>query len=187
MHRDEYALIERRSVNPEQIRSLTVVDTQRRDRLGVTSEWLDLPHLEQIIVYDHHLDIETDIPAAQTYVADVGATTTLVVEEMQRSQINLSPAEATVMALGIHVDTGSLTFDQATARDAIALAWLMQQGASLRVIADYIDPGLSPELQDLFTEALDRLQSETVGVTRYPGWYLKQWAMWQGYRVLPRG
>jgi len=163
LHRDEYALIERRSVNPEQIRSLTVVDTQRRDRLGVTSEWLDLPHLEQIIVYDHHLDIETDIPAAQTHVANVGATTTLIVEEMQRSQINLSPAEATVMALGIHVDTGSLTFDQATARDAIALAWLMQQGASLRVIADYIDPGLSPQLQELFTEALDRLQSETVG------------------------
>jgi tRNA nucleotidyltransferase (CCA-adding enzyme) len=163
LHRDEYALIERRSVNPEQIRSLTVVDTQRRDRLGVTSEWLDLPHLEQIIVYDHHLDIETDIPAAQTHVANVGATTTLIVEEMQRSQINLSPAEATVMALGIHVDTGSLTFDQATARDAIALAWLMQQGASLRVIADYIDPGLSPQLQELLTEALDRLQSETVG------------------------
>jgi len=163
LHRDEYALIERRSVNPEQIRSLTVVDTQRRDRLGVASEWLDLPHLEQIIVYDHHLDIETDIPAAQTHVANVGATTTLIVEEMQRSQIKLSPAEATVMALGIHVDTGSLTFDQATARDAIALAWLMQQGTSLRVIADYIDPGLSPQLQELLTEALDRLQSETVG------------------------
>jgi len=163
LHRDEYALIERRSVNPEQIRSLTVVDTQRRDRLGVTAEWLDLPHLEQIIVYDHHLDIETDIPAAQTHVAHVGATTTLIVEEMQRSQINLSSAEATVMGLGIHVDTGSLTFDQATARDALALAWLMQQGASLRVIADYIDPGLSPQLQELLTEALERLQSESVG------------------------
>ena len=32
LHRDEYALIEQRSVSPEEIRSITVVDTQWRDR-----------------------------------------------------------------------------------------------------------------------------------------------------------
>jgi tRNA nucleotidyltransferase (CCA-adding enzyme) len=60
------------------------------------------------------------------------------------------------------VDTGSLTFEQATARDALALAWLMQQGASVRAIADYTDPGLSPQLQELLTEALDKLQSQSL-------------------------
>ena len=64
------------------------------------------------------------------------------------------------MALGIHVDTGSLTFEGATARDATALAWLMEQGASLRVIAEYVEPGLSPQLQDLLREALKNLRSE---------------------------
>ncbi|MBW3586611.1 MAG: CBS domain-containing protein, partial [Cyanobacteria bacterium 0813] len=72
------------------------------------------------------------------------------------------PSEATVMALGIHVDTGSLTFEGATARDAIALAWLMEQGASLGVIAEYVEPGLSPQLQDLLREALNNLRSETL-------------------------
>jgi len=163
LHRDEYALIERRSVNPKQIRTLAVVDTQRRDRLGAAAEWLDLPHIEKIIVYDHHLDIPSDIPATQTHVAHVGATTSLIVEELQAKQVNLTSFEATVMALGIHVDTGSLTFEQATATDALALAWLMQQGASLRTIADYIDPGLSPQLQELLTEALDKLQSQSLG------------------------
>lgn len=162
LHRDEYALIERRAVNPEQIRTLTVVDTQRRDRLGKASEWLDLPQVAEITVYDHHLDTQIDIPATQTQISPVGATTTLIVEELQARQINLTPAEATVMALGIHVDTGSLTFEQASARDAIALAWLMQQEASLRVIAEYLDPGLSPQLQQLLTETLNNLQSETL-------------------------
>jgi len=162
LHRDEYALIERRAVSPEQIRSLTVVDTQRRDRVGKVAQWLDLPQIEEISVYDHHLDIETDIPATHTQISAVGATTTLIVEELQLSLINLTPAEATVMALGIHVDTGSLTFDSSTARDAIALAWLMQQGASLPLIAQYIDPGLSPQLQELLTQSLDNLQSETI-------------------------
>ena len=162
LHRDEYALIERRSVNPEQIRTLAVVDTQRRDRLGAAAQWLDLPHLEEIILYDHHLNIPTDIPATQTHIADVGATSTLIVEQLQAHQVNLTPAEATVMGLGIHVDTGSLTFDSSTAKDALALAWLMQQGASLRVIALTIDSGFSAELQALLTEALDNLQSESL-------------------------
>ncbi|MBE9188831.1 CBS domain-containing protein [Gloeocapsopsis crepidinum LEGE 06123] len=162
LHRDEYPLIERRAVHPEQIRSLVIVDTQKRDRLGKAAEWLNLPHLEAIRVYDHHIGVSTDIPATQTQIAAVGSATTLVVEELQQHNISLNSVEATVMALGIHVDTGSLTFAQATARDAIALSWLMQQGANLRVIRDYIDPGLSAQLQELLTTALAELQTETV-------------------------
>jgi tRNA nucleotidyltransferase (CCA-adding enzyme) len=162
LYRDEYALIERRAVNPKQIRSLMVVDTQQRDRLGKASEWLDLPDLNSIYVLDHHLHAQTDIRATHTQIEPVGATTTLIVEKLSAQQIDLTPSEATVMALGIHVDTGSLTFDNTTPRDALALAWLMGQGANVRVIANYIDPGLSPQLQQLLTTALEKLQRETV-------------------------
>ncbi len=158
LHRDEYQLIERRSVNPKKIRSLTVVDTQYRDRLGKAAEWLDLPHIKEIIVYDHHLGQHGDIPATKLHIAPVGATTTLIVEELQKQQISLSTAQATAMALGIHVDTGSLLYDHTTPRDALALAWLMQQGASLSVVAEYVEPGLSPQLQQLLSEAIDDLQ-----------------------------
>lgn len=171
LHRDEYSLIERRSVHPQRIRSLTVVDTQQRDRLGKAAEWLDLPHLSEIVVYDHHCEIPLDIPATRSQIEPVGATTTLIVEQLrdrfsqshsdQKDPI-LNPAEATVMALGIHVDTGSLTFDHATARDAAALAWLMEQGASLSVIAEYVDPGLTGLLQDLLTVSLETLQTEII-------------------------
>ncbi|MEH2247369.1 CBS domain-containing protein [Nostoc sp.] len=158
LHRDEYSLIERRSVNPEKIRSLTVVDTQQRDRLGKAAQWLDLPHIREIIIYDHHLGQESDIPATESYLSSVGATTTLIVEQLQQQEISLTSAEATVMALGIHVDTGSLTYDQSTPRDALALAWLMQQGVSLSVISTYRDPGLSVQLQQLLTESLENLE-----------------------------
>jgi tRNA nucleotidyltransferase (CCA-adding enzyme) len=132
---------------------------QQRDRLGKAAELLDLPNLKEIIVYDHHLGQESDIPATRSHISSVGATTTLIVEQLQQQQISLTPAEATVMALGIHVDTGSLTFDQSTPRDALALAWLMQQGASLSVISTYRDPGLSLQLQQLLTESLENLES----------------------------
>ncbi|MCC3404242.1 MAG: CBS domain-containing protein [Microcoleus sp. PH2017_10_PVI_O_A] len=172
LHRDEYPLIERRSVNPQQIRSITIVDASGRDRLGKAAEWLDLPQLNEIAVFDHHLQADLDIPATVTQIEAVGATTTLIVEKLREKLQNaaengdttssLQPSEATVMALGIHVDTGSLTFEGATARDAMALAWLMEQGASLRVISEYVEPGLSPQLQDLLKEALNNLRSETL-------------------------
>jgi tRNA nucleotidyltransferase (CCA-adding enzyme) len=158
LHRDEYHLIERRSVNPEQIRSLMVVDTQKRARLGKAAIWFDLPNIQEIIVYDHHFGQEGDIPTTQLYLDEVGATTTLMVEELQKNNISLNSAQATVMALGIHVDTGSLTYKQSTARDAFALAWLMQQGANLSVISTYRDPGLSPQLQQLLSQALENLK-----------------------------
>ncbi|MGV0023486.1 CBS domain-containing protein [Phormidesmis priestleyi] len=161
LHRDEFALIERRSVAPETIHALSLVDAQRRDRFGKVAEWFDLPNLV-ITIYDHHLEADCDIPTHHLYVESVGATTTLIVEKLQSEQISLTSVEATVMALGIHVDTGSLTFEQATARDAAALAWLMTQGANLRTIAHYVDPGLSPILQTLLGQALEALQSQEI-------------------------
>ncbi len=171
LHKDEYAIIERRAVNPAQIKRLAVVDTQKRDRLGVAAQWLDLPQLDSIIVYDHHDDVQLDIPATETKIADVGATTTLIVEQLQAANIDLTVAEATVMALGIHVDTGSLTFAQSTARDAQALAWLMQQKASLAMVNDYLEPGLSKQLQSLLLIALNSL--ETIKIDGYSvGWLM---------------
>ena len=161
LHRDQYALIERRAVNTGQIQSLTIVDTQKRDRLGKTADWLDLPQLQSVEVYDHHLDLETDIKATISHLEAVGATTTLIVEQLQKTEIQLTTAEANIMALGIHVDTGSLTFDQTTARDAAALAWLMAQGANVKQISEYVTPSLSPELQKLLTTALENLHSLT--------------------------
>jgi tRNA nucleotidyltransferase (CCA-adding enzyme) len=64
------------------------------------------------------------------------------------------------MALGIHVDTGSLTFTSSTVRDAAALAWVMGQGASQSAIAEFVEPNLSPTLQALSETAIAQLQRE---------------------------
>ncbi|HEY9879771.1 MAG TPA: CBS domain-containing protein [Leptolyngbyaceae cyanobacterium] len=164
LHRDEYALIERRSVDLSHVRSLTVVDTQYCDRLGPAAEWIGWAAENQIPItlYDHHVEGSGDIPASHRVVEPVGSATTLVVEALQKEGLSLTPAEATVMALGVHVDTGSLVFEQATARDAQALAWLMEQGASQQVVAEFVEPGLSPVLQDLLTQAMESLHSETL-------------------------
>jgi len=162
LYRGEIPLIDKRSVNPHKVRSLMITDTQNRARLGKIAEWLDLPNIENIIIYDHHTHAERDIPATEVFLEPVGSATTIVTEKLSEANISLTPAEATIMALGIHADTGSLTYDQSTARDAIALAWLMENGATLSVISEYIQPGLSPQLQNLLKIALEHLHQENI-------------------------
>lgn len=169
--RDEYPLIERRAVNFAQVRSLTLVDAHQRDRFTPVIDWIeqaeqkDLP----IYIYDHHApqegakaSISPDIPSARSVIEVVGAATTLIVEQLQGAQRVPTPSEATVMALGIHSDSGSLTFESATARDATALAWLMDKGANQQAIAEYRESGLSPVLQDLLAVALETIEVENV-------------------------
>ena len=180
--RDEYPLIESRAVQFEQVRSITLVDAHSRDRFSPVNAWLDTAaqkHLP-IYIYDHHGDsteansaiagkhvfateiISADFPTAEVHIDAIGAATTLLVEALQEQKILPTPAEATVMALGIHSDTGSLTFEQATARDAAALSWLMAQGANQTVVAEYHESGLSPKLQCLLRYSLDNVVIESV-------------------------
>ena len=165
LYRDEFPLIERRSVTPSLLRKITVVDAQKREQLGLAAEWLDLPQVE-VAIWDHHLSQETDIDSTDLHVESVGATTTLMVEHCQAQNLALTVADLTVMALGIHVDTGSLTYENATYRDAKALAWLMSQGANQKAIATYTEPGFSQELQSLLGDVLQDLQTETVRGSR---------------------
>lgn len=156
-HRDEYPLIEARAVNPSQLRQIWVVDTQWRRQLGQAAGWLDQPHV-QIGLYDHHLETAGDIVPQQQWLEPVGATSTILCEQLQAKKITLSPTEATVLALGIHADTGSLTFEQTTVRDVQALAWLLQEGANQRAIATYSEAGLSADLQPYLRQAWAKLQ-----------------------------
>ena len=162
LYKDEFAFAQIRSVKPEAIALIYIVDTQKRDRLSAAAAWLDLPNIKQIEIYDHHVDLKSDIAATKTHTEAVGAITTYIVELLQENAISLTAFEATAMALGIHVDTGSLTFEQTTSRDAMAIGWLMEQGANVAIIAEYVEPGLSSQLQDLFKEALDKLQKTTI-------------------------
>jgi tRNA nucleotidyltransferase (CCA-adding enzyme) len=105
----------------------------------------------QVRVIDHHMDY---IPRDgwKYQVEPVGATTTLLVEELQVSGLSLAPEEATLLLLGIYEDTGSLTYDTSTARDAHAVAWLLEQGAQLDVVRRFLAVPLTPQQQKLYDE-----------------------------------
>ena len=172
LHRDEYPLLELRSVDERSLRHVVLVDVQSSRRLGKAAAWLQDPEVA-VHVYDHHIgdrkhpELPQDYTPALWCVEPVGATSTLMVERLQAKEIELTPFEVTALALGIHVDTGSLTFGSSTARDARALAWLMERGVNLDVIATYIDRGLTPTMQELLARSLDELPAVTKSLSGY--------------------
>jgi tRNA nucleotidyltransferase (CCA-adding enzyme) len=106
-----------------------------------------------VTVIDHHLNVEQR-PNWEYQVEGVGATTTLLVEQIRTGGPVLSTEEATLLLLGIYEDTGSLTYDTTTPRDAHAAGWLLEQGAQLAVARRFLQVALTESQQALY----DRLQ-----------------------------
>ena len=73
--------------------------------------------------------------------------------------------QATAFALGIHEDTGSLTYSSTTHRDVEALAACLRAGANQELLARYLRGPLQPNQRELL-RSLDvaRRQSMIAGL-----------------------
>jgi len=161
LHGDVLEFRDPRSLDREAISRLIVVDNRIAERLG---EFRDLPGKEgvEVFVYDHHPPSPQDMKGIHDYSEYLGATTTVLVRIIQRQKIPISPFEATLFALGIHEDTGSLTYAGTTPEDAEALAYLMRRGANLEVIMHFLGRQLSPAQHELMRRLLSGLRFHRV-------------------------
>ena len=143
-------------IDPSQITRLILVDTQEPSRIGTLISCLENPAVE-VVVFDHH--IESDSVCAgrskQSVVDSVGATATLVIEQLRRRHIPVTPFEATVMALGLYEETGSFTFSSTTSRDFEAGAFLVEAGADLNMVTDILRRPLDPDAVALLNDFLE--------------------------------
>lgn len=133
-----------RNIPLDEVDHLILVDVSSPERIGRFGEIIGRPGLT-IHIYDHHRHQEGDLQGELEVRGEVGAATTLFVELLQKRGISLTPAEATVMALGIYEETGSLLFPSTTPQDMIAAAWLLSQKADLNVVSDFVNHPLSAE------------------------------------------
>ena len=132
-----------RAIDIHQITRLIIVDTKQADRIGELADIIHKPYLK-IHLYDHHPTSEKDFEAELEIVEDVGATTTIFVRLLKQQRIELTSMEATVLALGIYEDTGSLTFTSTKEADLQAAAYLLSKGADLNIITEFINREMNP-------------------------------------------
>lgn len=114
-------------------------------------------------VIDHHPHDGGDKPNWQVIVDLVGATTTILVERLMTEAAALTPIEATLLALGVYEDTGSLSYGTTTPRDARAAAWLLEQGASLDMVREFLQHSLEDEQRHLYEQLLEKAETHIIG------------------------
>lgn len=138
---------------------LILVDCQEPERIGPLKDLLSRPHM-QVHIYDHHPDSDQHPGEAAPLRADlrmvepVGATTTILIEQLQRQQVPLTPFEATVLALGLYEETGSLAYASTTPRDLDAAAYVLRAGADLNIVSDTLRSHLDPDQIALLNDLL---------------------------------
>jgi tRNA nucleotidyltransferase (CCA-adding enzyme) len=157
LHEDFVDFIDLRSIDTSAVERVIMVDTREAARVGEIGALVGRGGVE-VVVYDHHPRQEGDAEATVDHSMPVGASTSILVHEIRDRGIALTPLEATVMLLGIHEDTGSLTYPGATAYDAEAAAYLMAVGADMEVLNQFLTRALTPEQRRMLDALLDSLE-----------------------------
>lgn len=160
----DFPFIDPRDLPEEAVESVTLVDTQSLITLK------GMGRNTRVRVYDHHPRRnmpkypKNKVPPHEWEVItfELGATTTYFVEVLKDRGEELRPIQATLMLLGIYEDTGSLTYSHTTARDIHAAGWLLEQGAELRSVTDFLNPPLSAEQRLVYDRLLANMETLNV-------------------------
>jgi tRNA nucleotidyltransferase (CCA-adding enzyme) len=134
-------------------RQVVVVDSQ-----GIQSA-RGLTPKTQIHFVDHH-PLNRELKPGMTFSGgEAGATTTLFVEQISERDLPLTPIEATLLLLGIYEDTGALSYVTTTPRDARAAARLLEHGAQLAIVNDFLHPPLTEAQHKLYQRLIEKIET----------------------------
>ncbi|HOT93367.1 MAG TPA: CBS domain-containing protein [Anaerolineae bacterium] len=145
----------------QHVRRVILVDTQSLTYVRGMSK-----DIHDVLIIDHHTPPET-LPDGWRFQGEpLGATTTLLVEALSARMVPINHIEATLMLAGIYEDTGSLTYAGTSSRDLHAAAWLVDQGASLEIAAEFLEHPLTPIQQAIYDTLKENV--ETLQIDGHP-------------------
>jgi len=149
LYRDELPFVRREDVPRGPIKVMTLVDTQSIPSLkGLSND-------TKIRFIDHH-PLDTELQDRMSFHGgEAGSTTTLLVDQICQARLSLSPVEATLLLLGIYEDTGSLTYPGTRPIDTRCAAWLLEQGANLEVVNEFLHRPLSKDQTELYQKLVE--------------------------------
>ena len=164
LHTDELEpIVELTRIELDAIRRLVVVETRDPSRLGEL-EPVALDSTVEKALFDHHGEELPDwLDPGTAVLSTDGALTTTLVGILAERELEPTAVEATAFALGIHEDTGSLTYATTTQRDVDALSWCIRHGARQELVATYLHVPLAAPERDLLQHLLEALQPLDIG------------------------
>jgi tRNA nucleotidyltransferase (CCA-adding enzyme) len=146
----------------EDIETIVLADTIVASRLGDYAGLLDRKGA-RLIAYDHHEPSSASLQHIdEGHIQKCGATASLVTAALREQFVPVNPDEATLLALGIYEDTGSLLFPETDAFDVEQAAYLLKAGASLSMVARFVTTYLVPKQQAALENALTSVSVQTI-------------------------
>ena len=143
-----------RDIDLDAIERLVLVDVRQSERIGPFGAIAKRADVT-LHIFDHHPSGQADLVGAVEVIEPVGATVTLFCELFRERGIEPTPDEATLMMLGLYEDTGSLRFNSTTVRDLQAAAFLLEHGANLNTVSDFLTQELTAEQVTLLHELIE--------------------------------
>ena len=158
LYRNGVTFVNQADLRVRGVKHVILVDTQRLPNLR------GLKANTPTTIIDHHQPFgHTDLDPHTTLVSEpVGAVTTLLIERIRERGLALTSMEATLLALGVYEDTGSLSYGTTTPRDLHAAAWLLEQNAALDTVRRFLTLPLTQDQQQLFEKLIASVESRNV-------------------------
>jgi tRNA nucleotidyltransferase (CCA-adding enzyme) len=166
LHADELGSVAELSrLELDAIRRLVVVEVASASRLGELEGVALDPGVEKVL-FDHHGEggLPDWVTPESAVISTDGALTTTLVGILAERELQPTPLEATAFALGIHEDTGSLTYATTTQRDVDALSWCLRHGARQDLVTDYLHTPLAAGERELLKHLMEQLESAAAAV-----------------------
>ncbi|MCD6584738.1 MAG: CBS domain-containing protein [Desulfobacteraceae bacterium] len=152
IHKDLFQIKTINEIDLDQVKRLIVVDTSQWSRLEKMKNLKDNENLE-IFLWDHH-ENPCDLNPTWRCHERIGANITLMIREIKKQKILLTPMQATLFLTGLYEDTGSLTFPTSTAEDAYAAGYLLENKADLNILSTFLQPAYGEKQKNILFEML---------------------------------
>lgn len=153
LHKRHFPFLPLKKALAQKPSRIIVVDTRTPSRLGPFREWLHDSNVE-LHIYDHHPPTSEAVKGDQEWVEPVGAAATLLIEQVRERGLPFTCEEASLALIAIHEETGSFRYASTTARDLQAAAFVMEAGANLEVVSEFLKDPLTDEQRALLEELL---------------------------------
>src|SRR5690625_2296832 len=150
IYRDTFDYVYAHDIDWSKVKELILVDTSSLSRVSPRTR--DLPDDVAITIYDHHDPENRHHFENGSQIEKVGATVTLLIEQIIKLEIPITSFEATLFGLGIYTDTGFFTYKHTTARDLKVASFLLENGMNLEIVRRFTEQNLLPEQQQLLDE-----------------------------------
>ncbi|HEY4348994.1 MAG TPA: hypothetical protein VGM80_15560, partial [Gaiellaceae bacterium] len=137
-------------------RIVLAVDCANDRRIGPDSTWLE--HALSVIDVDHHHD-NTRFGSVNLVVADASSTAEIVHDVLAALDVELTPAIAEALYVGLVTDTGRFQYSNTTPKAHRLGAELIEAGADVQKVFEHVYETVQFPKLKLLARALERAQA----------------------------